>query len=169
MAMTPEEFERLKQAEKEHLRKMRALKQQYRQAKRKKGVMNALQGIIRPDLDNVHDEMVDKLTMQNIESEARFEVAMENAGVAEDALEKAAREEAEREELRKAEAAELVRQMKLEAGGEFQESDSSRDTPTTDTAKTIGRVPPPDETDQSDATGVDANKPARGEKTIGRG
>ncbi|MDX1438839.1 MAG: hypothetical protein R3284_02950 [Rubricoccaceae bacterium] len=168
--MTPEEFERLKEAEKEHLRKMRALKQQYRDAKRKKGIMDALKGIVRPDLDDVHDEMVDKLTMKNIESEARFEIAMEEAGLAEDALNEAARKEAENEALQKAEAAELVRQLKMETGGELKSAESTSATTEETTehsaGKTIGRTPTTPESSEADEKKDDQD--ARGPKTIGR-
>lgn len=164
MSMTPEEFERLKEAEKAHLRKLKALKQQHREAQQKKGIFDALKGIVRPDLDDVHDEMVDKLTMKNIESEARFEVALENADLAEDALEKAAREEAELDELRKAEAEALVRQMKMEAGGEASSADKQSDNPAG--GKTIGRAAEPED---APSEGDQPGGSTRGPKTIGRG
>ena len=163
MSMTPEEFERLKEAEKTHLCKLKALKQQYRQAQQKKGILDALKGIVRPDLDDVHDEMVDRLTMKNIESEARFEIALENANLTDDALESAAREEAEREVLQKAQAEALVRRMKAEVGGVV--APSSTQTNTHTEGKTIGRAPIPEEPEaESDET----PSPARGSKTIGR-
>lgn len=167
MAMTPEEFERLKEAEKAHLRKVRDLKQQYRSAKRKKGIMDALQGMVRPDLDDVHDEMLDKMTMENIKSEAKFEIAMENAEATEDSLEKAAQEEREREELRKAEAAELVRQMKLEAG----ESTSAKEHGSQESStseKTIGRATPAELDSDTNSEEEGVQEDTRGPKTIGR-
>lgn len=161
--MTPEEFEQLKEAEKAHLRQLKALKQQYRNAQRRKGLMDALTGIVRPDLDDVHDEMVDKLTMKNIESEARFEMALENANLTDDALEQAAVEEAERDSLRKAEAEALVHQMKLEAGGAAP-GPGSQSCVSAD-GKTIGRSATPEE------PASESDKPTgetRGPKTIGR-
>ena len=161
--MTPEEFERLKEAEKVHLRKLKALKQQHRQAQQKKGILDALKGIVRPDLDDVHDEMVDRLTRKNIESEARFEIALENANLTDDALEKAAQEETEREALRQAEAEALVRRMKIEAGGGS--APSADETNVQAGGKTIGRTPTPEEPQaESDET----PGPAKGSKTIGR-
>lgn len=179
--MTPEERERLKEAEKAHLRQLKALKSQYRDAKRKRGLLDALQGMIRPDIDEVHDEMVDKLTRKNIESEARFEIAMENAGIdGEDPLDKAVRQEAEREALRKAEADELVRQFKQEMGGgspavpsgDETERTPSRTAPSAPSGtKTIGRTPPPVEEpeadDASSQDGTDDDVPL-GPKSIGR-
>ena len=161
--MTPEEFERLKEAEKTHLRKLKALKQQHRQAQRKKGLLDALKGIVRPDLDDVHDEMLDKLTMKNIESEARFEIALENANLTDDALDKAAQEEAEREVLRKAEADALVRQMKMEAGEGA--ASSTDETNAEAEGKTIGRAPTPEE---PEAESHETPSKTRGSKTIGR-
>jgi hypothetical protein len=163
MSMTPEEFERLKEAEKVHLRKLRALKQQHRHAQRKKGLLDALKGIVRPDLDDVHDEMLDKLTMKNIESEARFEIALENASLTDDALESAAREEAEREVLQKAQAEALVRRMKAEAGAGV--APASSQTNAEAGGKTIGRAPTPEEPEtESDET----PSPTKASKTIGR-
>ena len=167
--MTPEERERLKEAEKAHLRQLRALKQQYREAQRKKGLLDALQGMVRPDLDEIHEEMVDKLSRQNIEAEARFEVAMEDAGLTEDPLERAAREAAEREALRTAEADALVRQMKQEMGG----GEAARpETATPTGAKSIGRPPAPDapEAERPEVTKPDEPNPEAplGPKSIGR-
>ncbi|NNF57166.1 MAG: hypothetical protein HKN04_02900 [Rhodothermaceae bacterium] len=171
--MTPEEFERLKEAEKAHLRQLRALKQQHRETVRKKGVLDALKGMIRPDLDDVHDEMVNKLTFKNIESEARFEVAMEESGLTEQALQKAAEDEAAREELRKAEADSLVQQFKQELTGSGEPAAPSRASATNATGsasgKTIGRVPAP-EPEAPDTPPRATDPPAEdlGPKSIGR-
>ena len=170
--MTPEEFERLKEAEKQHLRQLRALKQQHREAVRKKGLFDALKGLVRPDLDDVHDEMMDKLSMSNIESEARFEVAMEESGMNEQALQRAAEEEAAREALRKAEAESLVQQFKQELTGSAEPAAPTRASATNASAsaggKTIGRVPAP-ETDLPGDTpdGASPTEPL-GTKSIGR-
>src|SRR5690606_1161221 len=110
--MTPEEFERPKQGVTRHLREMRALKQQYREARRKRGLLDALRGLTNPEAEATHEEMLDRLTRQNVESEARFEVALEDAGLDEDAAARRAREEADREAVRKAEAEALVRDRK---------------------------------------------------------
>ena len=62
--MTPEEFERLKEEEKRHLRELRALKTQHRDAQRKKGLLDALRGLTNPEADATHEEMLDRLTRQ---------------------------------------------------------------------------------------------------------
>ena len=171
--MTPEEFERLKEAEKAHLRQLRALKQQHRETVRKKGLFDALKGMVRPDLDDVHDEMVDKLTFSNIESEARFEVAMEESGLTEQALQKVAEDEAAREALRKAEADSLVQQFKQELTGNDEPTGPTRASATNATGsaggKTIGRVPPP-EPEAPDTPPRASDTPAEdlGPKSIGR-
>lgn len=116
--MDRDEFERLKNEEKAHLRKVRALKQQLREATRKKGLLNALKGLDTSSLDGTHEEMLRKLTEKNITSEARFELAM-------DTLDDAAKQEAAREEMarleaerQKSDAADLVRQMKAQMLGD---------------------------------------------------
>src|SRR5690606_41865600 len=102
--MTPEEFERLKEEEKRHLREMRALKQQYREARRKRGLLDALRGLTNPEAEATHEAVLDRLTRQDVESEARFEVALEDAGLGEDAAGRRARAGADREAGRQAEA-----------------------------------------------------------------
>lgn len=161
--MTPEEFERLKEAEKAHLRQLKALKQQHRDAQRKKGIYDALKGIVRPDLDDVHEEMVDRLTMKNIESEARFEIALENAELGDDALDRMVEEDAARDSIRKAVADELVRQMKLDAGSGS--SESTTGIPAKAEGKTIGREPAVNEPPQAASEESDDT---RRPKTIGR-
>ncbi len=149
--MTPEEFERLKEEEKAHLRQLRDLKAQHRDVTRKKSIFDALRGLARPDIDATHEEQVGKLMQDAAMSEARLDLAMESA----DAGERAAREAEERELLRRAQAEEMVRQMKGELGvppvppapsddaGEKtigRDGDNVRDEPEPDRpAKSIGR------------------------------
>jgi hypothetical protein len=159
--MTPEEFERLKEEEKRHLREMRALKQQYREAQRKRGVLDALRGMVNPAAEATHDEMLDRLTRQNVEAEARFEVAAEEAGLAEDAAARRAQEEADREAVRKAEAEALVRQMKKQMGDPSGGASAASSETARAAGRTIGRATPPEEGERS-------AEDARGSKTIGR-
>jgi hypothetical protein len=156
--MTPEEFERLKEEEKRHLREMRALKQQYREAQRKRGVLDALKGMMNPEADATHEEMLDRLSRQNIEREARFEVAFDAAGLSEEAAAQRAQEEADREAVRKAEAEALVRQMKQQMGDP---SGGAASEPDRAEGRTIGRGTAP--------AGDEApGETPRGSKTIGR-
>ncbi|MEM1041899.1 MAG: hypothetical protein AAGI91_04650 [Bacteroidota bacterium] len=144
--MDRDEFNRIKEQEKAHLRKVRALKQQLREAKRKKGLLGALQNLDTSDLDAAHEDALRKLTEQNITSEARYELAME-------ALDSAAKQEADREELarldaerQKSAAADLVQQMKTQMLGDAEahaEAQNPADANSEDeaappSAKTIG-------------------------------
>lgn len=110
--MTPEEFERLKEQEKAHLRQLRDLKAQHRDVQRKKSIFDALRGLTRPDIDETHDEQVGKLMQDAAMSEARLDLAMEGA----DTAAQAARDAEEMEALRRAQAEEMVRQMKGDLG-----------------------------------------------------
>jgi hypothetical protein len=137
--MDRDEFERLKEEEKTHLRKVRALKQQLREANRKKGLLNALKGLDTSGLDATHEEMLRKVTEKNVSAEARFELAM-------DALDEAEKQEAAREETarfeaerQKSDAADLVRQMKAQMLGdaaEHAEAQQSGDKPEPTEAET---------------------------------
>jgi hypothetical protein len=138
--MTPEEFERLKEQEKAHLRQLRELKQKHQEVQRKKSIFDALRGLTRPDIDETHDEQVGKLMQDAAMSEARLDIAMENVpgggATLEDAAARAAKEAEDREALRKAEAAALVQQMKGEMGGPPAIEESAGPAP----GRTIGRV-----------------------------
>ena len=139
--MTPEEFERLKEQEKAHLRQLRELKQKHHEVQRKKSIFDALRGLSRPDIDETHDEQVGKLMQDAAMSEARLDLAMEGvpgAGAGpDDAAERAAKEAADREALRKSEAEALVRQMKGELGVLPSATDESGGPAP---GRTIGRV-----------------------------
>ncbi len=154
--MDRDEFERLKEEEKAHLRKVRVLKQHLRDAKRKQGVLGALQSLDTSGLDATHEEMLRKVTEKNVTAEARFELAME-------ALDDAEKQEVTRAEMarieaeqQKSAAADLVRQMKAQMLGdavehaEAQQGDATAagtadDEPKpTAPAKTIGPAGGPD-------------------------
>jgi hypothetical protein len=150
--MTPEEFERLKEQEKAHLRQLRDLKQQHRDVQRKKSIFDALRSLTRPDIDETHDEQVGKVMQDAAMSEARLDLAMESA----EAAARAEQDAKELEELRKAQAEALVRQMKGELG-----VPAPPDAPApAGEEKTIGRA------------GADENRladePERPAKSIGR-
>ena len=180
--MDRDEFERLKEEEKAHLRKVRALKQQLREAKRKQGVLGALQSLDTSALDATHEEMLRKVTEKNVTAEARFELAME-------ALDEAEKQEATRaemarieEEQRKTAAADLVRQMKAQMLGDAAEhvdaqqpaarSDAEQTSKApTPPAKTIGPTADADDVDRTgepDAGRPDDAPPARSIGRFGR-
>ena len=141
--MSPEEFERLKQQEKEHLRKIRQIKQQGADAHRKAGLLDALKKLT--GAQDALDE-TDRLTRSMQEGQARTEARFEMAADA--ARARAEREEAE-EALRDAEADGLLAQMRAEMLGNASPAAGTRDAP--------------------NAADADETKPApSGEKTIGR-
>lgn len=108
--MTDEEFERLKAAEKEHLRAKKKLQATLKQLRQKKQVRSAVERLARSAqsaLDRA-SELIDRLTAETARDEARLDVALDNETV--DATDDAvAAYEAER---RDEEARALVRQMK---------------------------------------------------------
>ena len=115
--MTPEEFQRIKEAEKDHLRKIRELKKANKQFVQQSKITRAVTDMATGmnELYDEHREMVDRLEMGAIKNVARMEVAMDSVGENEpsEAMD-AAELEANAEALRKARAQELIRQMKLE-------------------------------------------------------
>ncbi len=168
--MDRDEFDRIKEAEKAHLRKVRALKQQLREAKRTQGLLGALQNLDTSGLDATHEEALRKVTEKNVTAEARYELAME-------ALNEAARRDADREELarleaerQKAAASDLVEQMKTQMLGDAQEHVAAQQQEgapeaTESPAKTIG---------PADRDAAEADRPAEPEpdappaRSIGR-
>jgi len=149
--MTPEEFEQIKKAEKEHLRKLKKLKDAHRQLERQKKMTAAVTEMttsMREKLD-VHDDIMEQIGTESALNEARLEIALESSEKAE--LEAQAMKD--EEDLTKAKAKELVRQMK--AGEEVGPSDSKVDTAAQTSAK-------PKSSEKED---TDQNLP---EKTIGR-
>ena len=154
--MTPEEYERFKEAEKAHLRKLRELKQTHQQLKRKARITGAVTDMAEGinSLFNEHEEMVDKLQHDTIHSEARMEVALDNIEADDATLEALDAAELEADQaLRKARAQELIRQMKATSGvpdsgddAEKKDDSAARDetkpeSPSSDLPeKTIGRM-----------------------------
>ena len=168
--MSPEEFERLKNEEKEHLRKLRALKQTHRDVQQKKKIVDAVTGMRNPGLEAETDDLTQSFYRDAAVQEARLDLALEGqAPVTGNA------NDLDKESLAKAEAEALVRQMKAQMGhtpdldaapnaaiDPVQNPDSPhvQDPQAPDVGpKTIGRTPLPD-----------APPPARppDDKSIGR-
>ena len=113
--MTPEEYERLKEAEKEHLRGLKKLKETVRMLERQKNVSRAVSEMtssMQEKLDE-HADIMDKIAAESALSEARLEIAME----ASEQADRVAQEIQDEEEVAKVRAKELVRQMKDLPGG----------------------------------------------------
>lgn len=168
--MDRDEFDRLKEDEKAHLKKVRALKQQLREAKRKQGLLGALKGLDTSALDETHEEMLRKVTEKNVSAEARFEMAME-------ALDEAEKEEATRAEMARIEAerqqsdaADLVQKMKSQMLGDAAEHAEAQEPSETDRPdtpqKSIGPAAAKDAPEPDAEASPDPE--ARSAKTIGR-
>jgi len=149
--MTPEEFDRIKKAEKEHLRKLKKLKETHRQLERQKKMTDAVSELttsMREKLD-VHDDMMNRIGMDSALSEARLEMALESSEKAEFE----AQEWKDEQDLTKERAKKLVRQMK--AGGDVTAVDSERDVA-------------PTSSDKAKSSAKDDSDSELPEKTIGR-
>ncbi|MEF8864620.1 MAG: hypothetical protein V5A20_02530 [Salinibacter sp.] len=146
--MTDEEFQRLKETEKKHLRAKKRLQATLNQLKQQSGsgvqrvVQRMQQGAMR--LLDETESLVDSLRRSTVEDQARFELALDEASVEDDDLRDA--DEALREER----AEQLVRRMKAEEGDmlgtdpegpSVDESSSGADEPHAEGPdKTIGRM-----------------------------
>jgi hypothetical protein len=141
--MDREEFERIKNEEKAHLREIRRLKGELSRAQRLRSINDALRGMGTGDLDETHDEFVRKLDIESLTAEARYEMAREAAGE-----EQPPRPVADIEEdLRKAEAAALVNRMKEDLAQGQAPNDAEPEPPAAEppAEKTIGRMRRPSE------------------------
>lgn len=175
--MTPEEFDKIKQAEKAHLKEIRALKNQLRSLKKRNEIASTIRNMEEAsgkDLLDTHDEMLNKLHQEIAEQEARFEIALESAK--ESSSDEEIRLEVENEEaLQRARARDLIKQIKLQMGLPQEEIDTppqKQDAPSnvaTETSKTIGRVrtEKSDELDSDTPAGSKEESPLP-DKTIGR-
>lgn len=172
--MTPEEYKRIKEAEKEHLRKLKELKTQLRKVKQQKSVADALKNIEDAPGDEIirtHEEMIDRLAIETVQEEARLEIALSEVDESDASSLRETVEEQQQilqsdAELKKLRAQELVRQIKLQMGlaevKKKQNSDSSV-------------IEEADATQEAKATGKEAGKTLDStspgelpEKTIGR-
>ena len=152
--MKREDFERLKEEEKAHLRELRDLKARLKGAQRVQKVGQALHNIeAAGDLEGF-DESLEELNRRAAEQEARLDIVVD--GVTADDF--SAELELDEEAIQKAKAAAFVNQMKVTMGDtprpenkekKVEPSESNEDSvssePTTtdpDFEKTIGRMTP---------------------------
>lgn len=95
-------------------------------------------------LESETDEMTDRLLREAALAEARLDLATEGH-----APQTGNADEVDREDLAKAEAEALVRQMKMQMGGgspsSVEAARAAKAPSAPASAKTIGRTPPPDE------------------------
>ena len=157
-AMTDEEFERLKAAEKEHLREKKRLRKQLSVLKKRQRAQGLVQKMRRgaERLLRETESLVGTLQKRIARDEAQLEVAAENDDRVDDF------QEAE-EELRKERAESLVRQYKAATGAvssasttenaaEEDAPDASSGSTSGGPEKTIGRMrtPRPDDSESAD-------------------
>ena len=131
--MTDEEYERIKEDEKEHLRKMKALKDAARRLQRAKKTQGAAEGLNRvQDLLDESSTLAHRLDEEAAQGEARLDLALG----ADDETEDGSTDDAPDAETR---ARALVRRLRDEMNTQ---EDSLADAPDDDRPdKTIGRAP----------------------------
>ncbi len=155
--MTPEEYERIKEAEKEHLRAMKKLKKAVRELERSKSIAQSVTRMSSSSKTAIetHEEMVDKLALETAHYEARLEVALESAKEHADTEERAQQVLKADAELQKERARSLVEQLREEM--------AVPDSPAAEEAKRSD--PEIADSDEDSDDDVDGPLP---EKTIGR-
>ena len=152
--MKREEFERLKEEEKRHLREIRDLKQKLKAAQRIQRTGSALTEIERAGELEGFDISLEEVQRKAAEQEARLDLAVESA----DPIGPIEIQPIDEEALQKARAAEFIKRMKvsLEDPGDRAEAAQARvqeqpqerkssgpaDQPPVDFEKTIGRMTP---------------------------
>jgi hypothetical protein len=119
--MTPEEYERFKDAEKQHLRKLKELKKAVGKLEREKSIRTAFENVNAGPADMLdrQKDLVDRLAMETAQHEARLEVALERS----EEVAREAQAAGLEEELQRDRAQALVRQLKRE----LQEGDERDD------------------------------------------
>lgn len=135
--MTPEEFQRLKEAEKAHLRSLQKLKEAARQLRRQQSLTQAVENIVegpRRVLDE-QEALLEQLALDTARSEARLDMAMETLPA--ETPPALSDEEAE-EALRAQRAQALLRQLKQEMGAPEAPPSATPLAPDAPQEKTLG-------------------------------
>lgn len=168
--MTNEEFERIKEEEKTHLREIRKLRKMAKHLRAKRSVQAALERMLdgsREVLDT-HDEMVRQLAVETARHEARLDLALESpAPSPEDVAEDVAAEDDPLESLDdtllKARARQLLDRMTAAAAAD-------EDAATVEGAKASASDPPTaDPAGPADQRPTDPqDDPSAPRKTLGR-
>ncbi|NNF04355.1 MAG: hypothetical protein HKN17_07810 [Rhodothermales bacterium] len=160
--MTPEEFQRIKEAEKAHLRKLKKLKEAVRLLERQKKISGAVTDMtssMEEKLDE-HRTAMEQVALDAARAEARLEIALE--AVDED-VERRSHEIDDEEALREQRAKELIRQMKSGESGDPASRSGARSGPAESGRAT--NDPANASSESNDSTSDDAPIP---DKTIGR-
>lgn len=163
--MTPEEYQRLKEAEKEHLRSLRKLKQAVRDLERQKKLSDAVEKATVSPMDSLdrHNALVRDLAMETARNEARLDVALES--ISSDQVQQQAQSAEDEEAIRKAKAADLVRRLRSQA----LEPASGAQSPGAGAARSAGAGSKKSSSAESpEKKPGETAKPPLPEKTIGR-
>lgn len=166
VGMKREDYERLKETEKAHLREIQKLKQRLREAERRRSIGKALHDAEAAGETEAFDEALTRVQLEAAEEQAKLDLAIDSTEETSSSVEVPDPSEIEAE-LTKARAAELVRHMKISMG--MQESDEV--TPAGDETgrqKSVGKSTKDDDPEPE----PEAPAPERPEtdvsKTIGR-
>lgn len=152
--MGRKEIDKLKEAEKAHLREMQQLKRRLREVERMRSIGKALQDVESAGSSDEFDEALSRVQLEALEGEAKLDMMLDSQGSASSTEEPDPIEAGE--ELSKARAAEMVRHMKISMGlsdgaPEAEEMPTRPDGPESvaqpgpDMTKTIGRMKPTDD------------------------
>ncbi len=112
------ERERLKEEYKTHYRKMREIKEQASRAKRTQSIADALKRMDKSDLLNSVDDFIHSVKHKLASVEARLDLAMDSL---DESPETTISEEEMDEQMRKSNAKDTLRQVKMEMGLLYQE------------------------------------------------
>ncbi len=119
--MTPEEFQKYKEAEKQHLRKLKELKKAVRRLEREKSIRSAFENVSAEPTEVMErqKDLVDRLAMETAMHEARLEMVLDGS----EDLVRESRTAALEEELQRERAQALVRQL----GKEMKEESADKE------------------------------------------
>ena len=168
--MTPEEFERIKEQEKAHLREMRRLQGLAADAGRKGRLASALESLTGAltQGDDERSALMDRLGRDAAQTEARIDVALEAEADATARAAQAAEQARFEQEQQNTRARATLDAMRAEMGassGAAPSRSAAASAPpaaaAAPAAKTLGRTPPPEDT-----APAPEGPPA---KTLGRG
>lgn len=125
--MTPEEYQRIKEAEKEHLRKLKKLKEAMRLLESRRSVNQALENMAggSKEVFDEHASMVEKLALETARQEARLEIALEGAQLEDEDAAAAGQAEQLEEDLLQARARALLQRMKRQMGSSADDASST--------------------------------------------
>lgn len=165
--MTPQDYEQYKRAEKEHLKKLKELRQAVRVLERQKALRSSLDDMSRSTADVLEQqrELVERLAEETAYEEARLEVALDASDAAASGVSRTEMEEMLRRERARALVDELRSSLEAPA-------DVSREE---DAARATAADPDPSDTKSTASPEVDSlevnptkERKDRPEKTIGR-